>query len=261
MLLAIDIGNLEIIVGCFARDQLLFTERLSTSLKRTELEYMIDLKMILDLYEISIEGIEGSSISSVVPQLTPTIRQALAKLGCEEHCLLVTPDLPTNVPLHIDTPKQIGCDLLVAAVAAVERYGAPLVLVQFGTATVLSVIDKDGCYIGGSILPGVQGALHALVRHTAQLPSIHPHAPKRVTATNTVDSMKSGIIFGNASAIDGMLERIWEQLGTRTQVIAMGEQALQIIPHCKASIEYDPTLRLHGLYLLYHSQNVRGCVL
>jgi len=251
MILAIDIGNSNLVLGCFDKNEIVFTEHVATDLHKTELEYAIILKAVLDLQNTSPQQLEGAVISSVVPPLVPVLRSAIEKIAPDIRILAVDNSIETGLPIHLDHPEQVGTDLIVGAVAAVSEYGTPAIVIDLGTATTLSVIDKDGCYIGGAILTGVQVSLNSLVSGTAQLPSISLTKPDRVLGTNTVDSMRSGVLFGNAAAIDGMIDRIWKELGCETSLTATGDLANAVIPCCRHSITVDGTLPLKGLRILY----------
>lgn len=251
MLLAIDMGNTNIVIGCIENEKIYFVERISTSALKTELEYLVDFKTVLELHDVSAFDINGVIISSVVPQLTLVIKTAIEKL-IKISPLIVGPGLKSGINILIDNPSQLGSDLVVDAVAALNEYGAPVTIIDMGTATTICVVDKNRNYIGGQILPGVRVSLESLVNRTSQLPRIGLEAPKRVIGKNTIDSMKSGIIIGQAACIDGMIERIFEELGYPTAVVATGGLAGSIIPYCKTKIICDNELILKGLNIIYH---------
>ncbi len=257
MILAIDIGNSHIVLGCFDNKRIVFTERVATDLKKTELEYAIILKAVLELHGTSPQELEGAVISSVVPPLVPVLCNAIEKISPNIRPLVVDHSIRTGLPIRLDHPEQVGCNLIVDAVGACAEYGTPVIVIDFGTATTLSVIDKEGCYIGGAILPGVQVSLNSLVSGTAQLPNISLTNPSHVLAKNTVDSMKSGVLYGNAAAIDGMIDRIQSELGCNTALVAAGDLADKVIPCCRHEINVDETLPLKGLRILYE-MNKRG---
>lgn len=258
MILAIDIGNTNLVLGCFDERQIVFTERVATDLKKTELEYAIILRAVLELHHAAPGQLEGAVISSVVPPLVPILKHAIEKISPDIHTLIVDHGIRTELPVLLDHPEQVGCDLIVDAVAAVSAYGTPAIVIDFGTATTLSVIDKDGCYIGGAILPGVQVSLNSLVSGTAQLPNISLTQPPHVMGKNTIDSMKSGVLYGNAAAIDGMIDRILAELGCTASLVATGDLAGTVIPCCRHDILVDETLPLKGLRILYEL-NKGGC--
>lgn len=250
MLLAIDMGNTNIVIGCIDDERIYFEERLSTDESKTELEYAMGFKTVLDLYGIDVSMIEGAIISSVVPNLVNIIKEAVIKIVGKEP-LVVGPGVKTGLNIYMDNPKQVGGDRVVNAVAGLHEYGAPLIIVDMGTATTCCVVDKDQNYIGGIIMPGVNVALEALVARTAQLPRITLEAPKKVIGKNTIDCMKSGTIFANAAAIDGLIERMEEELGYSTTVLATGGLAKVIVPYCKKKIILDDALLLKGLKIIY----------
>ncbi|MDR1629527.1 MAG: type III pantothenate kinase [Oscillospiraceae bacterium] len=246
MLFAIDMGNSTITLGCLTEDRLLFMERLSTNASKTDLEYAIDFKNLFEINGIDVRSIRGSIVSSVVPQLTETVRRAVHKITGMD-AMLVGPGVKTGLRILIDNPAQLGSDLVVDAVACLKEYEPPLAIIDMGTATTISVLNEDGCYIGGVILPGILTAVDSLVSRTAQLPRIGFGTPRRVIGTNTVESMKSGLNYGNAACIDGMLDRIEAELGSPVTAVATGGFAEGILPYCRRSIKYDPALLLKGL--------------
>ncbi len=247
MILALDIGNTNIVIGCMEKDRAYFVERVST---KTELEYVVDFKTLLDLYQIKMENITGCIVASVVPPLNNIVTAALKKL-LHVSPLLVGPGIKTGLNILMDNPGQLGSDLVVNAVAGLHYYGAPIIMIDMGTATTISVVDNRKNYIGGMILPGVRVSLDSLVNRTSQLPRISLEAPKKIIGKNTIDCMKSGIIMGQASCIDGMIERIWDELGYQAQVVATGGLAGCIVPYCKKKIVHDDELTLKGLEIIY----------
>ncbi len=250
MLLAIDIGNTNIVIGCIDGYKTVFVERLSTDTFKTELEYAVSFKMVLELHDIKAGEVDGAIISSVVPPLTNIINRAIEKI-IGKKAMVVGPGIKTGLNIMMDNPKSVGADLIVGAVAAIDEYGAPLIIIDIGTATSIAVVDKDSNYIGGIIIPGVVTSLESLVNSTSQLPKISLEAPRRVIGKNTVDSMKSGIILGNASMIDGMIDRIEEELGYTVSVVASGGLARIVIPECRHEITVDDELLLRGLNIIY----------
>lgn len=250
MILAVDIGNTNIVLGCIEQEKIYFVERVSTNISKTELEYVVELKTLLDLYRIQVEEITGCIIASVVPPLTNIVKTAMEKY-LHTTPLIVGPGVKTGLNILMDNPAQIGADLIVNAVAGLKYYGAPIIMIDMGTATTISVVDDKKNYIGGMILPGVKVSLESLVNRTSQLPKISLEAPKKVIGKNTIDCMKSGIIMGQAASMDGMIERIWEELGYKAQVVATGGLAGCIVPHCKKKIIYDNELTLKGLNVIY----------
>ena len=251
MILTIDIGNTNIVMGCFLKDQLLFLERFSTEQESTALEYATIIREMLDLHEIKPSQIKGGIISSVVPSVTNTLKEAAEKFT-GARMLVVGPGIKTGIKLAVDDPAQQGSDLIVGAVAGVYSYPVPQIIIDMGTATTVSVINKDKAYIGKMILPGVAVSLNALSGKAAQLPYISLEKPKKLIGSNTVDSMKSGILYGNAGALDGLIDRINEELGETCTVVATGGLAGVITPLCRHEIIPDDDLLLKGLLILYH---------
>ncbi len=254
MILAIDMGNTNIVVGCLEEDQTLFTERISTDLGKTELEYAVLLKTILEIYDISTSEVTGSIISSVVPPLTHIVKMALRKLLKTEP-IVVGAGLKTGLNIKIDDPATVGADLVVDSVAALKYYGAPNIVIDMGTATTMCAIDQKGDFLGGVIFPGVNISLESLAAEASLLPRISLNTPKKVIGSNTIDSMRSGIIYGEASRIDGMINRFEEELGCETKVIATGGLSGIIIPHCRHEIALEPDLMLRGLKIIYDKNN------
>ena len=250
MILAIDIGNTNIVLGCIEGKRTRFIERLSTDKGKTELEYAIHLKNVLEIYSVDPEELEGGILSSVVPQITEMFRKAAEKV-IKAPVKVVGPGLKTGLNIIMDNQGSLGSDLVVDSVAAMAEYPLPLIIVDMGTATTVCVLNNKGNYIGGMILPGVRTSLDALVANAAQLSQISLEAPKKIIGTNTLDCMKSGIIHGNASCIDGLITRIEEELGEPCTTVATGGLAKVIIPYCKKDIILDDNLLLKGLQIIY----------
>lgn len=250
MILAIDIGNSNIVIGILEKQRVLVEERLSTNHSQTEVEYAIAIKNILDISRIDPSRLEGGILSSVVPPISSTVKKAAEKI-LGKTILQVGPGLKTGLNLKVDNPAALGSDRVVDAVAAIYHYPAPLIIFDMGTATTISAIDHEGSYLGGVIIPGVKVSLDSLTQNTSQLPKISLEAPKATICTNTVDSMKSGVIFGNASLIDGMIDRISDELEGDVTVVATGGLSRFIIPHYRHKIIYDGELLLKGLSVLY----------
>ena len=349
MILAIDIGNTNIVLGCVEGKKTYFIERLSTDKAKTELEYAVSLKNVLELYEIPVEQIEGGIISSVVPQVTELCRSAAEKVikkpvkvvgpgvktglniklddpatagsdlvvvavaalneyTCPQIVIdmgtattmsvldqkgsfiggvilpglrtsldalvsnaaqlsqtsltapkkvikkpvkVVGPGVKTGLNIKLDDPATAGSDLVVVAVAALNEYTCPQIVIDMGTATTMSVLDQKGSFIGGVILPGLRTSLDALVSNAAQLSQTSLTAPKKVIGKNTLDCMKGGMIYGNAASIDGMIERMEEELGCKCTIVATGGLAKAVIPHCRHDIIIDENLLLKGLQIIY----------
>ena len=244
MILAIDIGNTNIVVGCIDDKKTYFIERLSTNRTKTELEYAVDIKNVLDIYHIKKADIEGCIISSVVPQITNIAKLAAEKI-LKKDAIVLGPGVKTGLNIMMDNPGQLG------AVAGIANYPVPLILIDMGTATTASVVNSKKQYVGGMILPGVGVSLDALTARASQLSGISIDAPKHVIGKNTIECMKSGVLYSNAAALDGIIDRIEEELGEKATVVATGGLAKKIIPHCKRKIILDEELLLRGLLYIY----------
>ena len=250
MLLAIDIGNTNIVIGGIKDNQIVFEARIATDRSKTSDQYAVDIKDILSLFDVKAEDIQDCIISSVVPPVFNSVRTGILKVTGKSP-MVVGPGLKTGLKIHMDNPAQVGSDRIVIAVAALAEYKPPLILMDLGTATTLEVVGEDNSYLGGCIIPGVRISLDALTSRTAQLPGIRLEQPKRIIGKNTVDCMRSGIMYGTAAMMDGMLDRIEEELGTSATVVATGGIAQFIIPLCHREIKLEKDLMLKGLNLIY----------
>lgn len=256
MVLAFDIGNTNIVMGGFEGERVTFLTRFSTSLDKTEAEYVVLVKNLLEVYGVDRRDIEGSIISSVVPPLVNIIKHVMVLLTGKTP-LVVGPGVKTGLNISVGDPSELGSDLVVAAVAALQKYPKPLIILDMGTATTFSVLDKKGAFLGVIIYPGVMVSFDALTERTAQLPRISFEEPSRIIGTNSPDSMQSGLIYGNAAMVDGLIERIEGELGEPATVVATGGLSGSIIPHCKKQIICDDDLLLDGLRIIYE-KNRRG---
>ena len=250
MILAVDIGNSNLVIGGIDGDKILFEARLRTDATKTSDEYCIDLKMILEVYDVRESDIEGSIIASVVPQVLNSVKTALKKLTGKTS-LVVGPGLKTGLNIKIENPAQTGADLVVGSVAALREHKPPMIIIDMGTATTMMVLDGTGAFIGGSISPGVKISMDALTDRTALLPGLQLDQPKRAIGRNTIDCMRSGIMLGSACMLDGMVERMEAELGQKTTVVVTGGIAKFVIPMCKTPMIYDKDLLLKGLAHLY----------
>lgn len=256
MILAVDIGNTNITLGGYEQGKLGFSTRLATDLKLEPDQYALQLQGILSLYRVAPGAIEGIVLSSVVPQVTDTVAVALSRFAAVEP-LCLSQQLPTGVEVCIDSPAELGNDLLAGAVAAL-RYPLPAVVLDLGTATKLTAVDETGRVQGVSILPGVFLSLEALVSGASQLGGLALGAPGRAIGKNTAESMRSGVILGTASLLDGMLDRFEAELGPVKTVLATGGAAGLIVPSCRRKIVLAPTLLLDGLYDVYCRAKEKG---
>ncbi len=232
MILAVDIGNTNIIAGCINDDKIFCIERLSTDRAQTPVEYAMRIKTVLDMYGIDTSEVSGSVLSSVVPQLTPVLTETLKKLF-KSQPLIVGPGLKTGINIRIDDPAQLGSSLLVYSVAALAEHEPPFIVIEMGTATTFCIVNRNRQYIGGVICPGVRTALDSLVSKTALLHQVNLEDPGSIIGRNTANSMKSGLIYGSAACIDGVVERIEKEIGEHCTHIATGRNASEIVPPCK----------------------------
>ena len=251
MILAIDVGNTNITLGGYADNKIQFISRLSTDSRRTADQYAVDLYDLVRLAGFSATDTEGSVIASVVPAVGSAIAEAVKKLTGTTPIVL-GPGVKTGVNIKIDNPAQLGADLAAGAAGALDKYPMPVIIIDMGTATTLSVMDKNGSFIGGVIAAGIGLTLNALTQNTALLSAIPIEAPKNTIGKNTVESMQSGLVLGTAAMIDGMVSRIESELGQRCTVVATGGRAGQIIPYCSTEMQLDDNLLLDGLIKIYY---------
>ncbi len=254
MLLTIDIGNTNITLGAYDAGILSFTARLATDSLKTSDQYAIEIKHILDLYSLDYKSVEDCIISSVVPAVGHSVSGAVAKL-CGIVPLMLGPGVKTGLNIKIDNPAQLGADLAASAVGALEEYTMPCVIIDMGTASTISVLDKNGVFLGGAIAAGVRLTLKALAENTAQLTSVPIEAPPSVIGSNTIECMQSGLVYGTAAMLDGLLDKIEEELGETPTVVATGGLSAEIITHCRRNIIYNENLLLDGLRVIYEKNN------
>jgi len=251
VILTVDVGNTNIVLGGFENDKLKFTSRVATEASKMEDQYAIEFADILRLYGYKPSHFDGAIISTVVPPLIPVLKSAIAKLlKCK--VIVVGPGIKTGLNIKIENPAILGSDLVCAAVGALKKYAPPLIIFDLGTATTITAVDKSGALLGGSILPGVKVSLNALSKSTAQLPQISTELEgKTVIGANTIDSMKSGIVLGTASMMDGMIDRYREVLGENATVLATGGLAPSIANHCRRDVIIEDDLIIDGLYIIF----------
>ncbi len=250
MILTVDIGNSNIVVAGVKDENILFEARLRTEATKTSDQYCVDLKILLDVYGVDANAIEGAIIASVVPQVLNSFQTAIKKLTGKES-LVVGPGLKTGLNIKIENPAQTGADLVVGSVAALREHKPPMIVIDMGTATTMVVLDETGALIGGCICPGVKISMDALTERAALLPGLQLDQPKRAIGRNTIDCMRSGIMMGNACMLDGMVARMEGELGKKCTVVATGGIARFIIPMCSTPIVYDKDLIVKGLAALY----------
>ena len=252
MTLAVDIGNTNIVIGGFVQNEFQFIERISTNRQATTLEFSVSIRTILQLHAVDASAIDGAILSSVVPSLTTVLSHAVQKT-VQVTPLIVSPGIKTGLSICVEHPEQVGSDRVVDAVAAAAAYPLPVLVIDMGTATTCSVIDAQHRFLGGIIMAGMQTSLDALVTRTSQLPKISFDPPKQMIGTNTIDCIKSGLLYGTASCLDGIMTRTEEALGTPFTTIITGGLAHLVLPYCKQTLHYDPDLLLNGLILLYQA--------
>lgn len=250
MLLAIDIGNTNIVIGGIRDDKIIFKARIATDRTRTSDQYGVEIKNMVEAFGAKISDISDCIISSVVPPVFNSVKTGVIKVIGKQP-MVVGPGLKTGLNIHVDVPSQVGSDRIVIAVAALAEYKAPLILMDMGTATTIEVVEPENVYMGGVIFPGVRVSLDALTSRAAQLPGISLDQPKQVIGKNTVDAMRSGMMYGSAAMIDGLIERMEEELGHRCTLIATGGMAQFITPLCRRKIILEKDLLLKGLNIIY----------
>jgi type III pantothenate kinase len=250
MILAIDVGNSHIVIGMVENGEIRNIVRFHTDPRETATEHIIKLRQITDFYGLDPTAFEGSILSSVVPRVTESLKTALEAL-IGRRAMVVGPGIKTGMNVRIDDPGTLGCDLVVGGVAAIHEYGAPLIVIDLGTATTITLIDEQKCFRGGAILPGIKLGYTALAAGTSLLPDISITPPPKAIASNTVDCMRSGAVFGTAAILDGLSERMEAELGYPCRLIATGGLASSITPYCRREIVCDDDLLLKGLWILW----------
>lgn len=250
MILAIDVGNTNVVLGCVEDGRVKSVVRLATNRYDLASDYAIKIRQCFEFEDIDYRCFEGAILASVVPEVNEAIKAAVKKLTGLD-CMTVSAGLKTGMNIKIDDPGELAADLLTGAVGAVTIAKPPLLVVDLGTANTVFAVDKDGAFIGGAIIPGVNISYSALVSGTSLLPNIAINAPKKCISTNTVDCMKSGAVYGTAAMIDGVIERMEEEMGESVTVVATGGIARHIIPYCKRKMIHDPDLILKGLSAIY----------
>lgn len=251
MLLTIDVGNTNITMGAFEGEVLRFVSRLATERARTEDQYAVELKNIFALYAIDPSEFSASMIGSVVPELTAALCGAVRRVTGTQP-LLLSPGVRTGLNIRTDNPAEVGADLVAGAVGAVAQYEMPCLVLDLGTATKISVLDRNGAFCGCTIAAGVSISLEALSARTSQLPNISFKTPPCVIGRNTVDSMQSGTVFGVSTMLDGMCDKIEAELGeTVKTVVATGGLSGDIVRNCSRDVLINPNLVLEGLRYIY----------
>lgn len=251
MLLAIDIGNSNVVIGCIDdAGKVTALLRMVTDLKKTEDEYAASMRNILSFRGIDCNAFDGAIVCSVVPPLTDIFRIAAERItGCKP--LIVGAGVKTGLNIQIENPASLGSDIVAASVAAMSEYPLPVIVIDMGTATTITVVDEGYKFIGGAIVPGVKLSMNALSSGTSLLQKVQIEAPKKAISSTTNDCMQSGAVFGNAAMLDGMIARFEKELGKTATVVSTGGIAGKILPHCSRDIIYDENLLLKGLYQIY----------
>ncbi len=252
MIFAVDIGNTNIVIGVFDKQEIIFNSRLATDYQKTTDEYAAIIMLLLRNSNIEPKNIRGVIISSVVPQLVYTFTK-FAKKYLAKDALVVGPGLKTGVPIKLENPKEVGSDRIVNAAAVLKHYRYPAIIIDFGTATTFDVINENGEYIGGVICPGVKLSASILHQKTAKLPEVEIEKCEKVIGTNTISSIKSGIFYGYLSLVDGIIERIIEERFKNADpcIIATGGLGSVFMGESKYLKRYDPNLTLIGLKVIY----------
>ena len=252
MILTFDVGNTNIVMCCVENGERRFRALMSARKERTADEYSVLMELLARRGGVDPGGVAGAIIASVVPHLTPVISDA-AEQFCSCRPLVVGPGLRSGLNIRMDDPTELGGDLVAAAVAALERYPLPCVVVDMGAATAIGVLDGKGSYIGGLICPGVALSGASLARGASQLSEVSLEPPKRLIGRNTRDSMQSGVLYGAAAMLDGIIDRVEAELGERVSVVLTGEEAATVVPCCRRAgdMRVDEDLVMRGLWKIY----------
>ena len=250
MLLVIDVGNTNIVLGVYKDTELLDHWRISTDRQRTTDEYGVLIRELFYLNDLRADDINAIIISSVVPPVVPTLERMCQRyFGLSP--LLIGPGVKTGMDIRYDNPREVGADRIVNAVAAYEKYGGPVIIVDFGTATTFCAVDAKGVYLGGSICPGIGISTEALVQRTAKLPRIELKRTDSVICRNTIESMQAGVFYGFVGQVEGIVSRMRRELAMSARVVATGGLAVVIAPATKAIDVVEPMLTLEGLRIIY----------
>lgn len=253
MILAVDVGNTQTVIGLFGADGLDGHWRISTDATLTADELRVKVGGLLASGGASWDDVERVVISSVVPSQTAAYEE-MARAATGRAPMVVGPGLKTGIAIRYDDPREVGADRIVNAVAAVAEHGAPVIVVDFGTATTIDVVDASGAYVGGAIAPGVETSAEALFDKAARLSKVELEAPSSVIGTNTRASVQAGLLLGEAAMVDGLVRRCWAELGTECAVVATGGLAERMAPLCETVAHVDGDLTLKGL-MLVHDRN------
>ena len=251
MLLAIDIGNSNVVIGCLNENNETVKQfRMVTDLKKTEDEYAAGIQSILRFNALEQVAFEGAIICSVVPPLTEVFHRAVEKIT-GVNALVVGTGVKTGLNIQIENPASLGSDIVAASVAAMQDFPLPVIVFDMGTATTITVVDKGNRFVGGAIVPGVALSMNALSSGTSLLQKVPIEAPEKCISSTTTACMQSGAVYGAAAMMDGMIDRFEKELGCKASLVATGGIARKIVPHCTHEIAYDENLLLRGLGILY----------
>ena len=260
VLLTIDIGNTQTVLGIYRGEELLGCWRISTDPRRSadELGILVGTLFLQRAkLQTGLRAVEGAILSSVVPSLTKTFT-TMVQQECEAPCLIVGPGIRTGLPIRYEDPREVGADRIVNAVAAWRRWSRGLIVVDFGTATTFDVVGKKGSYLGGAIFPGIGIASEALFSHAARLPRVELRPPRSAIGRNTVNSIQSGLVFGSVAMVDGLIQRMSKELDFKPFVVATGGLASLVAEHSEMIEEVEPLLTLEGLRLLYEMNRINN---
>ena len=257
MFLAIDIGNSNIVIGGYVGGKIVFTSRFATDARLEADQYAVQIQNLLALYGVAAQRIEGTAISSVVPGLTPVLARALRHLVPEEPVLL-TAARAGDITIDIEHPPELGSDLLASAIAVGATRALPAVIVDMGTATKIIALDKGKVLRGVAIAPGLFLSVNTLVSGASLLQGVSMGRPAAAIGRNTAESLRSGVVYGNAAMLDGMVKRFADEMGGVASVVATGGAAHLVVPHCETDMEFCETLVLDGLYLAYGAADGGG---
>lgn len=258
MLLLVDIGNTNIVLGVYKEEQLVYHWRISTDRQKTVDEYGLLLRQLFLANDLELEAINAVAISSVVPPLNNCLEEVILRY-LQLQPLIIGPGVKTGMPISFDNPREVGADRIVNAVGAYEKYGGPCIVVDFGTATTYDAVSDKGAYLGGAIAPGVVISTEALFQHAAKLPRIELTKPNKIIGKNTVNCMQAGIVYGYIGQIEGIVQRMKRELDPKAKVIATGGLAKLFFAETESIDYYEPYLTLEGLKIIYQRNlNTRG---
>jgi type III pantothenate kinase len=250
VLIAIDVGNTQTVMGLFQGEELVDSWRLSTVRERTADEYRLYFAGLLRQDGYRLEDVHGVALSSVVPTAKAALVQVAEEM-IDGPLVVIGPGVKTGMPINIDNPREVGADRVVNSVAAKHKYGTPVISVDFGTSSNMDVVDASGAYIGGAIAPGLEVSQDALISATAALRRVDLSTPRAAIGRNTVEAIQSGLLFGHAGLVDGIVDRLVAEVGGKPAVVATGGLASTIVPHCRSVSIIDANLTLDGLRMIY----------